>query len=211
MATTTEKGPKPQKFDFFLVLDFEATCEDDKVISPQEIIEFPCLKVCSKSLQIKSEFHKYVRPVHHPILTNFCTELTGINQDMVHDEEAFPEVLKAFTNWFEEEKLADYSYTFVTSGDWDLKTCLRKQCQTSNLPLPSCFNQWINIKKSYNQAKGFFPRSLNTMLKDLDLEFEGRPHSGIDDCRNIYRIVRALANNGFVFDNTANSSPWCIE
>ncbi len=34
-----------QDFDYFLVLDFEATCIKDMRINPQEIIEFPCLKV----------------------------------------------------------------------------------------------------------------------------------------------------------------------
>ena len=35
----------PQQFDYFLVMDFEATCERDTKLKPQEIIEFPCLKV----------------------------------------------------------------------------------------------------------------------------------------------------------------------
>ena len=35
----------PQQFDYFLVLDFEATCERDTRLNPQEVIEFPCLKV----------------------------------------------------------------------------------------------------------------------------------------------------------------------
>ena len=35
----------PQQYDYFLVLDFEATCERDSKLRPQEIIEFPCLKV----------------------------------------------------------------------------------------------------------------------------------------------------------------------
>ena len=35
----------PQQFDHFLVMDFEATCERDTKLKPQEIIEFPCLKV----------------------------------------------------------------------------------------------------------------------------------------------------------------------
>lgn len=38
-------GISPQHYDYFLVLDFEATCERDSKLRPQEIIEFPCLKV----------------------------------------------------------------------------------------------------------------------------------------------------------------------
>ena len=71
---------KPQKFQYLLALDFEATCLKDRPIDPQEIIEIPCLKISSRTFQVESIFHSYVRPVHHPKLSNFCVELTGINQ-----------------------------------------------------------------------------------------------------------------------------------
>ena len=38
--------------------------------------------------------------------------------------------------------------------------------------------------------------SLERMLMQLDLEFEGRPHSGIDDTRNIVRILKRLVQDG---------------
>jgi len=34
-------------------------------------------------VQELGRFHEYVRPVGHPILTEFCTQLTGITQQMV--------------------------------------------------------------------------------------------------------------------------------
>ena len=34
---------------------------------------------------------------------------------------------------------------------------------------------------------------MKTMLRDLHLELEGRHHSGIDDSRNIAKILRTLA------------------
>ena len=36
-----------------------------------------------KQLKVIGEFHHYVTPVHNPKLTKFCTELTGITQEMV--------------------------------------------------------------------------------------------------------------------------------
>lgn len=82
------QGPKPkkgeylsQKYDYLLVLDFEATCNEGSKLKPQEIIEFPCALInTKKSFDVVSIFHEYVRPVHHPKLTTFCTELTGITQ-----------------------------------------------------------------------------------------------------------------------------------
>ena len=85
---------KHQKFEYLLALDFEATCLKDETIIPQEIIEFPCLKINTKTFQIESEFHRYVRPIHNPHLSDFCIELTGINQGMVDNESNFNEVFK---------------------------------------------------------------------------------------------------------------------
>ena len=83
------QGPKPklgevrpQKFKHLLVIDFEATCgAEGSKPKPQEIIEFPCaLLNANKGFEIEAIFHEYVRPVHNPKLTRFCTELTGITQ-----------------------------------------------------------------------------------------------------------------------------------
>lgn len=77
---TSDKMLTSQKYDYFLVLDFEATCDKGKRIKPQEIIEFPVLKVNAKTYQEESKFRQFVRPTHNPKLTDFCTELTKIQQ-----------------------------------------------------------------------------------------------------------------------------------
>ncbi|KAH7970443.1 hypothetical protein HPB49_006881 [Dermacentor silvarum] len=64
-----------QAFDYFLVLDFEATCSAEKGIpTPQEIIEFPVLKVNGRTFETEATFHTYVQPQAHPQLTAFCIE-----------------------------------------------------------------------------------------------------------------------------------------
>ena len=40
------------------------------------------------------------------------------------------------------------------------------------------------------------------MLEDLQLKLDGRHHSGIDDCRNIAKIVERLAKLGHTFKIT---------
>lgn len=193
-------APK-QKFDFFLVMDFEATCKKNADMEPQEIIEFPCLLVSGQSFNIQSQFHRYIKPVHHPILTPFCTELTGITQEMVDHEAHFPEVLKDFNSWFETQ-VGDKSFTFVTCGDWDLKTMLPNQCTTSGVPVPPQFDAWINIKKAYKMVMGKYPSHLEEMVVGVGSSFEGRQHSGIDDSKNIFKVLKELAQKGHVFTNT---------
>uniref|UniRef100_A0A8C4WYR8 ERI1 exoribonuclease family member 3 n=1 Tax=Eptatretus burgeri TaxID=7764 RepID=A0A8C4WYR8_EPTBU len=173
--------PADQDFDFFLVLDFEATCDQHKQIVPQEIIEFPIVKVGGKSLEIESMFHRYVQPTTHPELTTFCTQLTGIIQSMVDNQPTFEQVLQQAEKWMKTEGLlgSQQRFLFVTCGDWDLKVMLPGQCKHLGLPLPEYFRNWVNIKKAYAQTVGDFPRDLASMLKGLQLQHVGRHHSGL--------------------------------
>uniref|UniRef100_A0A8C6JFI0 Uncharacterized protein n=2 Tax=Melopsittacus undulatus TaxID=13146 RepID=A0A8C6JFI0_MELUD len=138
----------PQRYHYFLVLDFEATC-DKPQIHPQEIIEFPILKLNGRTMEIESTFHMYVQPVVHPQLTPFCTELTGIIQGMVDGQPSLQQVLERVDEWMAKEGLLDPSVKsiFVTCGDWDLKVMLPGQCQYLGLPVADYFKQWINLKK----------------------------------------------------------------
>ncbi|XP_021106418.1 ERI1 exoribonuclease 3 isoform X7 [Heterocephalus glaber] len=139
----------PQRYHYFLVLDFEATC-DKPQIHPQEIIEFPILKLNGRTMEIESTFHMYVQPVVHPQLTPFCTELTGIIQAMVDGQPSLQQVLERVDEWMAKEGLLDPNVKsiFVTCGDWDLKVMLPGQCQYLGLPVADYFKQWINLKKS---------------------------------------------------------------
>lgn len=40
---------------------------------------------------------------------------------------------------------------------------------------------------------------MTDMLELLELELEGRHHSGIDDCKNLTRVVQKLMQEGYTF------------
>ncbi|GAB1600624.1 ERI1 exoribonuclease 3-like [Argonauta hians] len=191
-------------FDYYLVLDFEATCDNSRRIEPQEIIEFPVLKVNSKTLETEAKFHRYVKPQIYPSLTPFCIELTGIIQDMVENESTLENVLKDFDQWMLENNLlqSDKNFVFVTCGDWDLKTMLPNQCQYFNLERQSYFSHWINIKKIFANSTSKWPRGLLNMLEHFNLRHIGHHHSGIDDCLNISNILCKLIKNGYQIQRT---------
>merc|ERR1712046_347164 len=117
-------------------------------LEPQEVIEFPIVLVDVRSLRVVGEFRSYVRPVHHPQLTPFCTQLTGIQQSWLDNAPTWPEALIEAQAWCD-RKLAELgwtSFTFVTCGHWDLKTMIGKQCAASRQHVPERFRQWVNIK-----------------------------------------------------------------
>lgn len=44
------------------------------------LVEFPAVLLSTATGEIESEFHAYVQPQEYPVLSEFCTELTGIKQ-----------------------------------------------------------------------------------------------------------------------------------
>ena len=187
--------------DKILVFDFEATCISGGIIKPQEIIEFPCiiLDVKTKKLDYDNVFHEYINPVHHPTLTDFCKELTGIQQEMVENADTFSEVWTRHLEWLKSNSLypdqpsrPGASFVYLSCGDWDLAKALPAQCQLSGITLPHCFKKWINIKKAYESLTGIKAGGMPQLLNKCKLELEGRHHSGIDDTKNIARCAKHM-------------------
>jgi inhibitor of KinA sporulation pathway (predicted exonuclease) len=187
----------------YVVIDFEATCDEPYNPTPQEIIEFPAILVDSEQDDEAVEFHAHVRPVAHPRLTDFCRELTGIRQEQVDRAASFPEVLAQFGSWLRTH--CDGDTLFVTCGDWDLASMLPRQCTQHRLAVPAWANRWANLKRifawHFPQASGRV--GLVGMASSLDLPLVGRLHSGIDDARNIAQVLRRLLEMGVGIDNTA--------
>ena len=185
------------RLDYYLVLDFEATCDQRKAPKPQEIIEFPVLKVNAKTLTTESVFHTYVQPTAHSILTPFCTELTGITQDKVDGQPTLAEALRKFHSWLESNGLLNpgVSFCFVTCGDWDLKKMLPGQCKYLNIPIQDYFCRWINIQLIFRDLTRQTSHQVDllAMLKYFNIPLDGRQHSGIDDSKNIAKILAKLA------------------
>ncbi|KAJ1357623.1 hypothetical protein KIN20_015804 [Parelaphostrongylus tenuis] len=195
-----------QNFDNLLILDFEATCSDDGPILPyQEIIEFPVAKLDVKSWTITSTFHQYVRPTANPIITSFCTHLTGIIQEMVDNQQTIDRVLNDFDEWMEKEEILKSRFAFVTCGDWDLGVMLPSETNVKNLNIPSYIDSWINVKKSYCEHSGIFAKGLKELLRIYNLSHFGRIHSGIDDVKTICAITSAIAKEGYIFRINSSS------
>lgn len=188
---------------FLCVLDFEATCEKDPdpTPSPQEIIEFPSIllkvNVEEDTLEEISRFESFVRPVFHPILSKFCTELTSITQEQVNGADEFSTVFQKHKDWLKAQgALAeDSDLMFVTCGDWDLKTALPNQLVASGVSLnevPRCYDRWINAKVIADKVTGRRHKGMHSLMTSFELEFEGRAHRGIDDCHNLAKVVKAI-------------------
>ncbi len=173
----------------YIIVDFEATCSDqgDVPREEMEIIEIGAVALFQNGPHIAGEFQSFARPVRHTQLTDFCQRLTGITQSKVDSAEPFPAVLERFATWISSHDAP----SFCSWGDYD-KHQLRQDCQFHALTFP--FGpEHINIKKKFAESLSLRkPCGLEEALRKVGLQFQGRPHRGIDDARNMARLSNFL-------------------
>ncbi|GMH43081.1 hypothetical protein BSKO_11003 [Bryopsis sp. KO-2023] len=197
-----------RRFDYYVVYDFEATCDDIRGFSPQEIIEFSCVVVDASTLDIWQEgFQRYAKPTVKPRLTPFCTQLTGIAQDQVDGASSLKDVLEMHDEWLRELGVLAKGKSFVpvTWTDWDLEKQLQTECLWREIEKPAYYNQWINLKKIFmNATRRTLP--LGRAVEYMDLKWQGRQHCGLDDARNTARLLVRLSHNGAALNVTGRIS-----
>ncbi|KAL6639413.1 hypothetical protein ACP70R_023143 [Stipagrostis hirtigluma subsp. patula] len=198
-----------EEFDHFVVVDFEATCDKDARIYPQEIIEFPAVLVDAATGRLLSAFRTYVRPRHHPRLTAFCAELTGIRQEQVDGGVDLREALAMHDAWLAAAGAADKDrLAVVTWGDWDCATMLESECRFKGLAKPRYFDRWLNLRVPFEAAFGAGRRrSLREAVREAGLQWHGRPHCGLDDARNTARLLAELMRRGVEISITGSLAP----
>src|SRR6476620_8744740 len=89
----------------YLIVDLEATCSDIGEVPPREMetIEIGAVIQCAKTFEVQSDFQQFIKPVRHPNLTEFCTQLTSIRQADVDAAVPFAAALQRMQQW-----LADF-------------------------------------------------------------------------------------------------------
>ncbi len=173
----------------YLIIDLEATCTNDGGFprTEMETIEIGAVLQDAVNYEIVSEFQTFIRPVRHPVLTKFCTQLTSIRQADLADAPTFPEALAAMIRW----RSGFASSLFCSWGDYDRKQFLQ-DCSYHDVEYP--FHEGhLNLKTEFSTAINLRRRlGVAQALQHLKMTFEGTPHRGLDDARNIARIVRRI-------------------
>lgn len=196
-------SPPPEKFDYLLVYDLEATCNEARSLAPVEIIELSCVAVDVAQLAVVGEYQAYVKPTEHPTLDPFCVQLTGIQQQWVDDGRHLQEVLRDHHQWLEDQGVLKEGINAVpvTWTEWDLKVALETECGWRRLPKPDYLDRWIDLKKAYGKKYKKFG-NLRNSVEGAGLEWEGRAHSGLDDARNTAALAMKLLREGMVLQIT---------
>mgnify|MGYP001797483586 CR=1 FL=1 len=176
-------------FSKIIIIDLEATCWEKKKPkgAHHDIIEFGVAVLEIATGDILANEGLLVRPTSSEI-SPFCTELTTITPEMVADA---PDFKTACTQLV--EQFATKRHPWASFGAYDYNQ-LQRQCNREQVNFPLSM-QHLNVKALFalqHQLK--HPIGMAGVLKSLNLPLEGTHHRGIDDARNIARILHRLLN-----------------
>ncbi|XP_050918878.1 uncharacterized protein LOC127136352, partial [Lathyrus oleraceus] len=191
-----------QEFQYFVVIDFEATCDKDKNPHPQEIIEFPSVIVSSVTGQLEACFQTYVKPTCNQLLSDFWKDLTGIQQIQVDRGVTLSEALLRHDKWLEKKGIKNANFAVVTWSSWDCRVMLESESRFKKIRKPPCFNHWTNLRIPFNEVFGDVKCNLKEVVEIAGLAWQGRPHCGLDDAKNTARLLALLMHRGFKFSIT---------
>ncbi len=171
-----------------LFADFEMTCGYgpeivDTEVRQQEIIQVGVVEVDTNDLSIIRTKSIYVKPVHGHI-TEYCTNLTGITQEMVDNAPTLGQASKALRRFGTKSRV-----WYAWGNDADQ---VRDECERKKVPNPFC-DKHVDLLLQFAQLRGTRKKGLKKALGALELEFEGNQHCALDDSINTARIWIELA------------------
>ena len=159
--------------------DLEATCWKDRSIKPNETIEIGAVKVDAGE-EIGS-FDAFVKPVVHPVLSDFCKELTTITQEDVDSARLFPGVIDEFVEWIGDARLWSW-------GLYDRRQ-LERDCGRHGKDASFLEGRHFNFKNEFSRQRNAKKRyGMTRAMRICGIPMTGTHHRGIDDARNISRI-----------------------
>jgi inhibitor of KinA sporulation pathway (predicted exonuclease) len=169
----------------FLVIDLEATCDSDGQMPREEteIIEIGAVLVDATTLAPLGEWQTFVRPLGHAVLTPFCKQLTSITQADVDAAPTFPVAMQGLARF-----VHGHDALFCSWGEYD-RNQFRRDGARHGVRAP-LGKDHLNLKERFTRVAGDGKKlGVGQALGRVGLRFEGTAHRGIDDARNIARLL----------------------
>lgn len=168
-----------------LIIDLEATCWDGAVPQGEvsEIIEIGICVLDTDNGAISNNKGILIKPERSTV-SPFCTQLTTITSELL-DKEGI--TFKTACNLLRTEHDA-YQYTWASYGAYDL-IMMQSQCAVRGIDFPLSHNH-INVKELFSEKKELKKKAgMNDALEILNIPLEGTHHRGVDDAKNIAKIL----------------------
>ncbi len=170
--------------DKLIIVDLEATCWEGYHApkgQTNEVLEIGVCLLDMTTFEITQKQSLLVRPTES-IISEFCTRLTTITQDLVDREGmAFSEACERLET--------EYDSSHRLWGAWGSfdYTLMSQQCKRRNVRYPF-IKQYVNFKRVFQDTHGK-RLGLKFALEAVELPQEGTAHRGHDDAYNIAALV----------------------
>lgn len=177
---------------YLFCVDLEATCCDKGTVPREEmeIIEFGgVLLDKEKNWEEVDRLEFFIKPEVHPVLTEFCKELTKITQEQVDGGIPY-EQASYITGRYQLERANNMAW--CSWGAFDKNIMVQNGGMHD---LPSLLNpgKHFNLKVWYSSLnmtkKGF---GLDKAVTREGLEFLGQHHRALSDAENVAQIFRRM-------------------
>ena len=177
-----------------LIIDLEATCDegDGLPADQMEIIEIGAVWASADG-HILDTFQALVRPVLHPTLTAFCKQLTGIQQSEVDGAAPFPAAAAKLASFAQRYPLS--SAVWGSWGQFDANQFAR-ECERHDVQHPLAGFDHVNLKRRFAKARKIKEVGMARALQMVGHEIEGTHHRGLDDARNIAKLLCFIEDTG---------------
>ncbi|MDB0601967.1 3'-5' exonuclease [Tenacibaculum maritimum] len=173
-----------------VILDLEATCWEQNSSYQRSLSEIIEIGVCVLDINtggITQNEGILVKPFKSEV-SAFCTELTTLTQEMLDTKGVtLSEACMILREEYKTETLVWASY-----GEYD-KKMLENQCRKWSILYPMNDNH-INVKKELSKIS-MKSMGMERALKYIGIKLDGTHHRGVDDARNIAKILYWLVNN----------------
>jgi inhibitor of KinA sporulation pathway (predicted exonuclease) len=169
-----------------LVVDIESTCWESPSAQPRsetsEIIEIGVSLVDTDNLKILANESILVKPQSSKV-SKFCTQLTTLTQEMVDGGITYQDACAKL-----ERDYKSYNKTLVSWGDYDRN--MFQQCSRYYGCKYPFGKRHFNLKNVFTILHGLDREpGLDAALKHLKMPLEGTHHRGVDDSKNIAKIL----------------------
>ena len=174
--------------DKIVVIDIESTCWNGSVPDgmKSDIIEFGICLLDVKTGEISDNRGILVKPERSSV-SSFCTELTTITPQLIEDEGiSFKEACAIIRKQY-----SGQSRAWASFGAYDQKQ-FQRQCAALGVAYPFGPSH-INVKTLFALKQQLsHEEGMAGALTLLEIPLEGTHHRGVDDAKNIAKVLNSV-------------------
>lgn len=196
MATS----PSSFLFDYLVILDFEAHCDDPNDPHRPEIVEFPWLVYDLATATVLDHKQIYITPRWNSNPNPSPDTIHALGTDVAFALSLADALLQFDTYVYQSFTAQRKSFCLLTDGHWDLTHCLYVEAARKAVVLAPHFRSYFNLRSEFHKCYpgAPIPHDRFAMFAYIDLAPPTRA-TGIDECLGLAALVTRLLNDGHRF------------